>query len=509
MEDSTAKPTFTATQVAVGIGVLLALAAAIWLRFYRLHDHIGGYHAFNEGFYVKLALDDANRGMLEWFFHPLDTNNPPLYGAVVSFLFRFLQPSVQLARAVSSIASLATMAVVWRLGEELFDRRTGVIAALVLGLMPGVVLVSRNAQVDALLVLCMVGCVLAWVLSGREDDWRWAAVAGVPLGLGVLTKLPAVIVVPGLVVWESVRLRTLRWLVSRRAIVFAAVAIVVAAPWFALRMLGSRASYMATQSGIAGAAAAFTHGVVTALLVEPFWLFSAAALVAIVLGIVAMARERELGDLLVACELVTVLAFLLVFHFHTYYWLPATPFAALIAARAFTRIPSARWVRTAQTALLVVLLAAMCFSSVMMLSGQKWGAWSPQQLLPLVLRADSHTAVTIPTQLWENTYGPAAELYLPAGTVVQGDATPPAGTQKLISLQAPEPGQQQQAFVVQTSVRPVLFGVEFHQTPPKTHFFQNGPWIAEKVGPLWQFGLVARQVPGNWVLVDVSDRLQK
>lgn len=46
----------TAGQVVVAAGILIALAAAIWLRFYRLRDHIGGYHAFNEGFYVRLAL---------------------------------------------------------------------------------------------------------------------------------------------------------------------------------------------------------------------------------------------------------------------------------------------------------------------------------------------------------------------------------------------------------------------------------------------------------------------
>ena len=487
-------------------GIALALALAVWLRFFRLHDPIGGYHAFNEGFYVRLALEDANRGIFAWITSPLDVNNPPLFGEIVSLLFRFLTPSIQVARAVSVLASLATMAVVWRLGEELFDRRTGVISALFLGLMPGVVLVSRNAQVDALLVLCMTSCVLAWVLSSREDDWRWAVASGVALGLGVLTKLPAVIVVPGLLVWECVRKRGVRWLASRRVVAFVASSVVLAAPWFVLRLLGPSAHYLSTQSGIADAAAAFTNGLMTAMVTEPFWLISAPTLVAVVLGVFAMVRARGSGDLLVAVELLSVLAFLVVFHFHTYYWLPATPFVAIIAARSFTRVPSSSSMRVVQATALSLLLAATCLCAVLTLSGQKWGAWSPQQLVPLVARTGGGVAVTIAPQLWDNTYGPAAEIYLPKGTALRGDTTPAAGTRTLISLQAPEPGQPR-SFITQTSVRPVLFGVELHQVPPKTHFFRNGPWIAERVGPWWQFGLVSRQTEGAWALYDISNRL--
>ena len=486
------------------VGVLVALGFAVWLRFFRLADHIGGFHAYNEGFYVKLALDDANRSMFAWITNPLDVNNPPLYGAIVAFFYRFLQPSVQVARAVSSVASLATMAVVWRLGEELFDRRTGIFAAIFLGLMPGVVLVSRNAQVDAVLVLCMMACILCWVLSGRRDDWRWAAAAGLAIGLGVLTKLPAVIIVPALAVWESLRLRGIRWIVSWRVLAFSVVGASIGIPWFAMRLGGHAAGYLSSQSGIASTAAAFTNGLFNEMVIEPFWLFSAPALLAIALGVVMMARDRKSGDLLVALELLSVLAFLLVFHFHTYYWLPATPLVALVAARGFTMVPTSGPARAAQTAVLVMLLAAMSLCAVMLMSGQKWGAWSPQQLVPLVARGG--VAVTMPESLWDNTYGPAAEIYLPHGTALRGATPPPPGTHTLLSLQAPDPAQPP-ALLMQTSVRPVLFGFELSQTPPRTHFFRNGPWNVERVGPLWRFGLDERQVPSRWALYDVSNLL--
>ena len=83
------------------------VAFALWLRFYRIGEPIGGYHAFNEGFYTRLAALDSQRGLFAWVTNPLDFNNPPLFTAIVSLAFRLFTPTIAVARGVSVVAGLA------------------------------------------------------------------------------------------------------------------------------------------------------------------------------------------------------------------------------------------------------------------------------------------------------------------------------------------------------------------------------------------------------------------
>lgn len=55
-------PSARAWRVAAIAGVLLAFAVATWLRFYRLGDAVGGFHAYDEGYYLHFSLEYFRNG---------------------------------------------------------------------------------------------------------------------------------------------------------------------------------------------------------------------------------------------------------------------------------------------------------------------------------------------------------------------------------------------------------------------------------------------------------------
>lgn len=108
------------------------------------------------------------------------------------------------ARMVSSLAGMATVLLVWRLGRRMFDRRVGRLSALVLASAPIMIAESKLATTDAVLMLTVtLGFSALWELEQGESR-RWAGVFWVSLALAVLTKGPvgpALIAVSGLVSW--------------------------------------------------------------------------------------------------------------------------------------------------------------------------------------------------------------------------------------------------------------------------------------------------------------------
>jgi 4-amino-4-deoxy-L-arabinose transferase-like glycosyltransferase len=490
------------------VAIIAAIVFALWIRFYRIGEPIGGYHAFNEGFYTDLAAKDAHRGLFAWITNPLDVNNPPLFGALVSFAFRLFGPTVAVARSVSVLAGLGAAFAVYLLGKELWGLRAGVSAGLVFLLMPGVVLVSRNVQTDALMVALGLGAVLTWVKGSRRSAHiGWSVATGALLGLGLLTKLPVVIAVPGMVAWEIARHRSLRWLRSRRFLVAVATAAAVSLPWYLVRLATSGGGFLSTQSTLASSASNVGRAgdLFVTLGVEPFWMISAAGLAALVLGLVVVVRMRSLGDILVGAELVTALIFVAIFHFHTYYLLVLTPYVALAAGRGLSEISGkSAAVSTGVTAGLLIMLS---FSSILMMQGAKWGQWSPQQLAPAVANSSEHVTLRVDAALNDNLYGPAFDFYFPGRAIREG-APIPSGTEVLATLRIDKQRTGGPMFVMH-SVRPVFFGYQVWQIPPLPNYFTNGRLRVERVGPLWRFGLSETEIPLPYVLVDDSAELAR
>ena len=110
------------------------------------------------------------------------------------------------ARLVVVAFAVLTVWLVYRLGLRLSDKRTGLVAALVLAALPLHVALSRVVMKDVPLAFAVVAvllCCESIVARGRRRDY---AIAGILLGCGLAVKYSAAILVVPIVVAHWVRL---------------------------------------------------------------------------------------------------------------------------------------------------------------------------------------------------------------------------------------------------------------------------------------------------------------
>jgi 4-amino-4-deoxy-L-arabinose transferase-like glycosyltransferase len=119
---------------------------------------------------------------------------------------------------VNALLGALAVAVIYRLGSEIFNRRVGIIAALLLAFSPMALLLNAtlmghtSALVFTLLFMWAYGRIRLrtedWVMSEkRGDEVRWALVGGVALGM-VVANRPAAAVGVALpyIAWSALRL---------------------------------------------------------------------------------------------------------------------------------------------------------------------------------------------------------------------------------------------------------------------------------------------------------------
>lgn len=480
-----------------GLGVITLAALAVAVRSYRLDDPIGGFQAANEAFYVVRGLKDAARPLAAALLAPQDRYNPPLFALMVAAAFKAFGPGVAAARAVSVAASGITVLYVYALGRALYNARIAVLAAAAYAFMPGVVLVGRNAQIDTLFVLLSLAATFHYVKAVKSASPVHGALAGAALGLALVTKLPAVLVPPALVLWQRWRTGGWAWVRKRVTLVAVAVFTAVGVPWWVYRMVfspsyASTQRYLFTQFRLPTAYWAYRFFVS-----ELVWMVSPFVLALGVGGTVLAARRLQPADKLLLGWLGVQLAFYLIYHVHTYYLLAIAPFAALAAARLVNAMQVRSWPIVAMAA--AVLLAAELPFATAALSAKKWAAWSPGDVGHELVRRGVDPAAT-DVYVEDHAFAEVDEgvrLYLPRAQKVGEPAFPPthaaAGRrQALVAYMVNEASPR--AFT-RVRVRAVYLGYAVSQDEDRGTFnsFMAGPWRIERVGPPWRFGVDARR----------------
>jgi hypothetical protein len=159
------------------------LLVAFFLRVaYLNHDRFHGDEALYAGWALRILDDDPL--LLD---EPVD--KPPLYLYALAATMHIFGRSEVAARLPNLAASIASIALVYRLGAALYGRRTGLWAALFVSLSPFDILFARTAFTDSWLVLWTL--LAANTLLSRR--WFWA---GLALGLAFATKQHAIVLAP-------------------------------------------------------------------------------------------------------------------------------------------------------------------------------------------------------------------------------------------------------------------------------------------------------------------------
>ncbi len=309
---------------------ILAATSVVWLTLDRRPPEWD--HANHLERVVSCAADmaagDARRIVERSSFYP------PLVFCAAALVYRFAPSDVAAAQSVVLLFLGVGMGAVYLLGRQFAGGSGGVLAALLFGSAPFVVFSSLRFQLD-LPLASMVAVALVVLL--RTNGFRnrgWSVLAGVVLGLGMVTKPPfgAFVSPPLALVAAGAR--------SRRQALNCATALVTAAglsaAWYGPRLIGlplQISSRSFKQAAGAGQPDALTW---TSLAFYPKWFvtqFGAVAVLLFVAGLILVLRRRQWFLLLALFP--PFVFFELIQNKDFRYTLPLLPVAAVVAAVGF------------------------------------------------------------------------------------------------------------------------------------------------------------------------------
>lgn len=229
--------------------MLLVVMAGVLLRLFVLpqvlfpggvliHDPDSCYHLrralMTVQHYPSVPRSDPYLGFPEGAECPW----PPLYDfalASAAMAFGGDQHALEsVALALPPLVGAIQMLLVFLLGREVWGRRAGLLAALLMAVLPVVVSTTTPGMVDhhGPMIALETLAVLAAVRWAKRGRWSDALIMGAAVAGGVLTFLAVLLFVPVLEVWVLLRTR------ARRAATQAALAHLLAASIVAVATLG-------------------------------------------------------------------------------------------------------------------------------------------------------------------------------------------------------------------------------------------------------------------------------
>ncbi|MBI5496084.1 MAG: glycosyltransferase family 39 protein [Deltaproteobacteria bacterium] len=153
----------------------------------------------DESTYAELAREMVERGeywdlqcnYMDWFGHPV------LSMWVLAASFKLLGVSELAVRIPAALEVILVLALTWWLGRRLHGRAVADLSVALGAALPAMSLMGHNVKTDLNLILVMgLTIMAAWEALERPPWW---VVSGVAAGLGVLTKGPIGLLLPGAV----------------------------------------------------------------------------------------------------------------------------------------------------------------------------------------------------------------------------------------------------------------------------------------------------------------------
>jgi 4-amino-4-deoxy-L-arabinose transferase-like glycosyltransferase len=156
-------------------------------------------------------------------------DKPPLFYWLVMLSYALLGVGQWQARLVPALAVHATLLLVYLLGRRSVGDKPAFAAAVILGIAPGFVLMSRLLILDGVLMFLTTLALLAALeaLRGEGVRYGWWLISAVACGLGVLCKGPVILILMTLPL-----LLLAHRLTARLVWHYLSVVLVLSVPWF-------------------------------------------------------------------------------------------------------------------------------------------------------------------------------------------------------------------------------------------------------------------------------------
>ncbi|HYB93700.1 MAG TPA: glycosyltransferase family 39 protein [Vicinamibacterales bacterium] len=160
-------------------------------------------------------------------------DHPPMVGWVIAMFTWIFGTSVFSARLAGPLSSAVTALIVYRLAREISEQqRVALLAGSLVLTAPLLSVGALAITPDTLLLPAWAACVLLLYRALFEDNrraWWWA---GVVLGIGILSKFTAFLLIPLLFAFLGTSPTHRQWLRRREPYVFVLIGTAVASPLF-------------------------------------------------------------------------------------------------------------------------------------------------------------------------------------------------------------------------------------------------------------------------------------
>jgi len=216
----------------------IALFLALWFGNLEFRDLVDP----DEGRYAEIPREMVATG--DWVTPRLNDlkyfEKPPLQYWITAISYQIFSVDEWVARLWPALAGLAGALLVFAAGSRLYDRRTGLLAAMMLLGMMLYVLCAHFLTLDMTVTLFLSATVLGIAVAQRDgagvaERRRWMLLAWIAAGAAVLTKGLIGIVLPaGTVLAYVLMQRDYRVLRRFHALPGIALFLLVCVPWFAL-----------------------------------------------------------------------------------------------------------------------------------------------------------------------------------------------------------------------------------------------------------------------------------
>jgi len=216
----------------LGAILLLALILRVaWIAYAHPNPDDGRFD--DTLFYDHAAQSLAAGEGYPGFFYEQTANWPPGYPLLLAGIYKIAGHEFLTPRLLNVFAGVATCALVYVIGARVFDRRIGLVGALLLALFPShiyrtTLLMTEilTAAVVALLALLL----LRWVMKENGPSRLQAVALGVLFGAFALMRGEALAFVPvALIVWK-LAVPSWRRFAGGAALMLCAMALAIA-PW--------------------------------------------------------------------------------------------------------------------------------------------------------------------------------------------------------------------------------------------------------------------------------------
>ena len=191
-------PTGAALWAILALALVLRIAGAFWWQSRLAVDQRFEF-GDSEAYWV-LAQHVAHGEPFEYGSPDARVFRMPGYPALLAVLFWLFGPDVPVraARLLSAVLGTLAVAAVYWLAAALFDRRTGLVAALAAACYPGAIAMSVVILSEAPFCPLYVAQLAAWIQSWQADRRAelWAALSGLFGGLASLMRPDWLLFVP-------------------------------------------------------------------------------------------------------------------------------------------------------------------------------------------------------------------------------------------------------------------------------------------------------------------------